>query len=59
MSKLAVTFKIEGTAYIIPDNEKQTEEQVLEMAEKYPDDFDKHLDIKQVENLSVISEGWK
>ncbi|MEB7365415.1 hypothetical protein [Staphylococcus borealis] len=59
MPKLAVTFKIEGTAYIIPDNEKQTEEQVLEMAEKYPDEFDKHLDIKQVENLSVISEGWK
>ena len=40
MSKLAVTFKIKGTAYIIPDNEK-------------------HLAIKQVENLSVISEGWK
>lgn len=59
MSKLAVTFKIEGTAYIIPDNEKQTEEQVLEMAEKYPDDFDKHLDIKQAENVSVISEGWQ
>lgn len=59
MSKLAVTFKIEGTAYIIPDNERQTEEQVLEMAEKYPDEFDKHLDIKQVENVSVISEGWK
>ena len=34
MSKLAVTFKIEGTAYIVPNNEKQTEEQVLEMAEK-------------------------
>lgn len=59
MAKLAVTFKIEGTAYIIPDNDKQTEEQVLEMAEKYPDEFDKHLDIKQVENVSVISEGWK
>ncbi|MDU0439395.1 hypothetical protein [Staphylococcus haemolyticus] len=59
MSKLAVTFRIEGTAYIIPDNEKQTEEQVLEMAEKYPNEFDKHLDIKKVENVSVISEGWK
>lgn len=59
MAKLSVTFKIEGTAYIIPDNEKQTEEQVLEMAEKYPNEFEKHLDIKQVENVSVISEGWK
>lgn len=59
MAKLSVTFKIEGTAYIIPDNEKQTEEQVLGMAEKYPNEFDKHLDIKQVENVSVISEGWK
>lgn len=59
MAKLSVTFKIEGTVYIIPDNEKQTEEQVLGMAEKYPNEFDKHLDIKQVENVSVISEGWK
>ena len=59
MDKLAVAFKIEGTGYIIPDNEKQTEEQVLEMAEKYPNEFDKHLDIKKVENVSVISEGWK
>lgn len=59
MDKLAVTFKIEGTAYIIPDNERQTEEQVLEMAEKYPNEFEKHLDIKKVENVSVISEGWK
>ena len=59
MSKLAVTFKIEGTAYIITDKEKQTEEQVLEIAEKYPNEFEKHLDIKKVENVSVISEGWK
>lgn len=59
MAKLKVNFVIEGAAYIIPDNEKQTEEQVLEMAEKYPNEFDKHLDIKQVENVSVISEGWK
>ncbi|WP_248498659.1 hypothetical protein [Staphylococcus haemolyticus] len=59
MAKLSVTFKIEGTAYIIPDNEKQTEEQVLDMAEKYPNEFEKNLDIKKVENVSVISEGWK
>lgn len=59
MAKLAVTFKIEGTAYIIPDNDKQTEEQVLEQTEKYPNECFDRLENMDISNLSVISEGWK
>ena len=60
MAKLKVNFVIEGTAYIDGDNETENEEtRVMNLATDYPDEFDSRLDITDVKDVSLISEGWK
>ncbi|MDS3910722.1 hypothetical protein RJC11_03315 [Staphylococcus hominis] len=60
MAKLKVSFLIEGTAYIDADSETEKEEiRVMNLATDNPDEFDSLLDITNVEDVSLISEGWK
>lgn len=60
MAKLKVNFVIEGTAYIDADNETlDEEERVMALAEEHPNEFDRQLDITNVQSVGVISEGWK
>ena len=60
MAKLKVSFLIEGTAYIDADSETEKEEtRVMNLATDNPDEFDILLDITNVEDVSLISEGWK
>ncbi|AFD22237.1 hypothetical protein [Staphylococcus hominis] len=60
MAKLKVNFVIEGTAYIDADSETESEEtRVMNLATDYPDEFDSRLDITDVKDFSLISEGWK
>lgn len=60
MAKLKVNFVIEGTAYIDADSETESEEErVMALAEERPNEFDRRLDITNVEDVSLISEGWK
>ena len=60
MAKLKVNFVIEGTAYIDADSETESEEnRVMNLATDYPDEFDSRLDITDIKNVSLISEGWK
>lgn len=60
MAKLKVNFVIEGTAYIDADSETESEEtRVMNLATDNPDEFDTRLDITNVEDVSLISEGWK
>lgn len=60
MAKLKVNFVIEGTAYIDAEDETlDEEERVMNLATDNPDEFDRRLDITNVEDVSVISEGWK
>lgn len=57
MAKLAVTFKIEGTAYIDAVEESEREEmRVMELAENSPFDY---LNDMEVEYTSINSDGWK
>lgn len=60
MAKLKVNFVIEGTAYIDADSETESEEtRVMNLVADYPDEFDSRLDITDVKDVSLISEGWK
>jgi len=60
MAKLKVSFLMEGTAYIDADSETEKEEiRVMNLATDNPDEFDSLLDITNVEDVSLISEGWK
>lgn len=60
MAKLKVNFVIEGTAYIDADSETESEEtRVMNLATDYPDEFDSRLDITDVKDVRLISEGWK
>ncbi|MDO0996618.1 hypothetical protein Q1L76_03780 [Staphylococcus hominis] len=60
MAKLKVNFVIEGTVYIDADSETESEEtRVMNLAKDYPDEFDSRLDITDVKDVSLISEGWK
>lgn len=60
MAKLKVNFVIEGTAYIdAKDETLDEEERVMALAEERPNEFDRQLDITDVEDVSLISEGWK
>ena len=60
MAKLKVNFVIKGTAYIDAEDETlDEEERVMALAEERPNEFDRQLDITNVEDVSLISEGWK
>lgn len=60
MAKLKVSFLMEGTAYIDADSETEKEEtRVMNLATDNPNEFDSLLDITNVEDVSLISEGWK